>query len=104
MPAAAEITIINNTTNERSIYTEVTTSGFIVTPGFGWRIKLNSSLEGLFIQPGLKLPTGMGQQKPMENNSSGSYNPNTHTYSGQIGLSAAFVFYICAGYSFNPFW
>jgi len=103
---SGETILTHKTTNETIIHTGITTLGIAVTPGFGWRIKIDFITEGFFLQTGFKFPIGMGKQRPRETSmheNTNDYSLSTYNFNERIGSGSAFIFYLGVGYAFYSF-
>ncbi|MCL2480909.1 MAG: hypothetical protein FWF38_04270 [Spirochaetaceae bacterium] len=69
----------------------VGTTGFLVSPGLGWKIDVGEK-GGFFLQPGIKVPVIVGKKKPIID--------WTFSYDGEFGTSVGFFPYLGMGYTF----
>jgi len=78
--------------------TVVKTSGFVIAPGLGAKFDVGQP-GGFFLQPGIRFPIAIGNQKPWENWLFGYYDDN-YDFKKQNGVALSYIIYLGMGYAF----
>jgi len=102
--ASTDIKYVVTGTQEEKTWGGVKTTGFMINPGFGWRVDVGET-GGFFIQPGFRVPIVIGKQEPWEMFSSFFSEFYDDFYKNNVikpqsGISVDFNFYFGMGVAF----
>jgi len=94
-----EVDIIEKTEGTVDSWIGITTTGFIISPGLGWKIDVGEP-GGFYIQPGFKIPIAIGEQTPWQSMYSASFDSERYNVKDQTGSAVSFIFSFSMGVAF----